>query len=400
MSKARDLANAGTALTTVSATELGYLDGVTSAVQTQIDSKIGQSTAINPSTVTTKGDILVATGSGTIVRQGVGTDGQVLVADSAQADGVNWVTPASGAVGLTLKRASIDAISWRDIATNGSNIWVIVGAAGSISSSTDGGATWTSRTSNLGANDINVVTYGLGIFVAGGAAGTITTSTDGITWTARTANVGTNSVISISLANNIFFAGAAGATTSMSTSTDGITWTGRAGATEIYGVKQVAFGNGYYVAAGQNEGNGGIMYSTNLSTWTSTNILSTFIYVVFNNNQFIVYNTSGPTNGRYTGNNPTTGWTTFTPVNMGSTLNHKTIDYYNGSLYYYATSSSGTPYQIIGRQKPQINTALGSVQEVYQNYFNTLPVDIQGLTSKGDGTFGMITSAGMVYFAS
>ena len=37
MSKARDLANAGTALTTVSATELGYLDGVTSAVQTQIN---------------------------------------------------------------------------------------------------------------------------------------------------------------------------------------------------------------------------------------------------------------------------------------------------------------------------------------------------------------------------
>jgi hypothetical protein len=45
MSKARDLANAGTALTTVSATELGYLDGVTSAVQTQIDSKAASSTA-------------------------------------------------------------------------------------------------------------------------------------------------------------------------------------------------------------------------------------------------------------------------------------------------------------------------------------------------------------------
>jgi hypothetical protein len=39
MTKARDLANAGTALTTVSATELGYLDGVTSAVQTQINAK-------------------------------------------------------------------------------------------------------------------------------------------------------------------------------------------------------------------------------------------------------------------------------------------------------------------------------------------------------------------------
>lgn len=39
MTKARDLANASTALSAVSATELGYLDGVTSAVQTQIDAK-------------------------------------------------------------------------------------------------------------------------------------------------------------------------------------------------------------------------------------------------------------------------------------------------------------------------------------------------------------------------
>lgn len=39
MSKARDLANAATALSAVSATELGYLDGVTSAVQTQINTK-------------------------------------------------------------------------------------------------------------------------------------------------------------------------------------------------------------------------------------------------------------------------------------------------------------------------------------------------------------------------
>lgn len=45
MTKARDLANAGTALTTVSATELGYLDGVTSAVQTQIDAKAALTSA-------------------------------------------------------------------------------------------------------------------------------------------------------------------------------------------------------------------------------------------------------------------------------------------------------------------------------------------------------------------
>ena len=38
MSKARDIANSGTAFTSVSPTELGYLDGVTSAIQTQFNS--------------------------------------------------------------------------------------------------------------------------------------------------------------------------------------------------------------------------------------------------------------------------------------------------------------------------------------------------------------------------
>ena len=46
--------------------------------------------AIQKSVVTTKGDILVATGSATIVRQGVGANGTVLTADSAEADGVKW----------------------------------------------------------------------------------------------------------------------------------------------------------------------------------------------------------------------------------------------------------------------------------------------------------------------
>ena len=45
MTKARDLANASTALSAVSATELAFLDGVTSAVQTQIDAKAASSTA-------------------------------------------------------------------------------------------------------------------------------------------------------------------------------------------------------------------------------------------------------------------------------------------------------------------------------------------------------------------
>ena len=48
---------------------------------------------IQPTIVTTKGDIIVATGNASLVRQGVGANGTVLTANSAQADGVEWVAP-------------------------------------------------------------------------------------------------------------------------------------------------------------------------------------------------------------------------------------------------------------------------------------------------------------------
>jgi hypothetical protein len=54
---------------------------------------------IQPTLLTTKGDIIVATGNATLVRQGVGANGTVLTADSAEADGVKWAAlPASGKV--------------------------------------------------------------------------------------------------------------------------------------------------------------------------------------------------------------------------------------------------------------------------------------------------------------
>lgn len=52
------------------------------------------STKVPLSTVTTKGDLIVATGAGAVARQGVGTDGQILLADSTQTAGVRWATPA------------------------------------------------------------------------------------------------------------------------------------------------------------------------------------------------------------------------------------------------------------------------------------------------------------------
>ena len=100
MTKARDIASAIPAPSTVSSAELGYLDGVTSAIQTQIDSKIGSASAINPTIVDAKGDIIAATAADTVAKLTVGANGTVLTAASGQATGLEWATVAAG--GMTL----------------------------------------------------------------------------------------------------------------------------------------------------------------------------------------------------------------------------------------------------------------------------------------------------------
>ncbi len=56
---------------------------------------------IQPTLLTTKGDIIVATGNATLTRQGVGSNNQVLMADSAQADGVKWANEATATLTTT-----------------------------------------------------------------------------------------------------------------------------------------------------------------------------------------------------------------------------------------------------------------------------------------------------------
>ena len=103
MTKARDIASAAPAPEGVTSTELGYVDGVTSALQTQINSKIGSAAAINPTIVDAKGDIIAATAADTVARLAVGANNTVLTADSATATGIKWATPAGG---LTLISAT------------------------------------------------------------------------------------------------------------------------------------------------------------------------------------------------------------------------------------------------------------------------------------------------------
>jgi hypothetical protein len=67
---------------------------IDATLKTQIDAQIPDSL------LTTKGDLIAATGASTPARLGVGANDTVLVADSTASTGMKWATPSSG--GITL----------------------------------------------------------------------------------------------------------------------------------------------------------------------------------------------------------------------------------------------------------------------------------------------------------
>jgi len=68
--------------------------------------------AIQNTIVDAKGDLISATAADTPARLAVGTNGQVLTADSTASTGIKWATPATASSGLTfISRTSISAQS-------------------------------------------------------------------------------------------------------------------------------------------------------------------------------------------------------------------------------------------------------------------------------------------------
>ena len=151
MTKARDLASAAPAPSTVSATEIGYLDGVSSAIQTQIDGKSGTSHNHNSDYIaktltTTTGDIIYASSANTPARLGIGSTSQVLTVSGGIPA---WASPAtSGFVGASVSHSgtvsasndtwtimpmdteAFDTNNFHSTSTNNSRITIPAGLAG------------------------------------------------------------------------------------------------------------------------------------------------------------------------------------------------------------------------------------------------------------------------------
>ncbi len=110
----------------------GDIEGVTAGVGISGGGTSGTVTVTNSmaTAMTTKGDIVVATGSGTFVRQGVGANNQVLMADSIEADGVKYANEATATLtttGDTLYASAANTLARRAIGSTGQILTVAGG---------------------------------------------------------------------------------------------------------------------------------------------------------------------------------------------------------------------------------------------------------------------------------
>jgi hypothetical protein len=350
MSKARDLANAGTALTTVSATELGYLDGVTSAVQTQINAK----EATLPDQTGNTGKYLTTNGTakswGTVSQYALpsqtGNSGKFLT--------TNGTTESWGTVNQPItwtNRLISTQVGFNQIAYNGTNLWVAVGSGGQLYRSSDG-ITWTQTTSGFSSNTIRDVAFGNNLWVAVGQNGTITTSTDGITWTARTSNMGSNQINAVAYANSVWVAVGAGGggtnTGGITYSSDGITWTRKNQTNTVGQNYQCVVYNGTNWIVGSNTSTNNYLYaSTPSGTWTQgvTNTQGQINWIIWDGTRHTFSE-----DGQMKYSLSSTFATRVVYTNFTSQTNIGAHKLYNGKIYgtgYYAFNYTPTNNEVV-----------------------------------------------------
>jgi hypothetical protein len=117
----------------------GDITGVTAGTGISGGGTSGDVTVTNSmaTALTTKGDLTPATGLAAFARLGVGANNTVLTADSAEATGLKWATPAGAATDFTLLNAGGTALTGAATITvsftSYTNIYVFVQAASSAS---------------------------------------------------------------------------------------------------------------------------------------------------------------------------------------------------------------------------------------------------------------------------
>lgn len=111
--------------------------------------------ALQKSVATTKGDLLVATAATTIARLGVGSDDQVLTADSSQPSGVRWAAVPSAPVSSVAGKTGAVTLDEGDVANLSTDLAAKADKTTSISAGTglSGGG-------DLSANRSLSVSYG------------------------------------------------------------------------------------------------------------------------------------------------------------------------------------------------------------------------------------------------
>ena len=184
----------------------------------------------------------------------------------------------------------------RDIAY-GNGLWVAVGDAGTVITSSDDGQTWARQISGITNNDdrIRGLTYAAGKFVAVTSYGESGISTNGTNWSFQTMGILNGAPEAITYGNGLFVAGGV-SVTNLAVSTNGTTWLPLAsGVTGT--IYDITYAQGLFVAVGTGPGLSGgfVLSSANGTNWTTrvTGFSGGLNGITFGNGKFVGVGYSG-----------------------------------------------------------------------------------------------------------
>jgi hypothetical protein len=137
--------------------------------------RIPGATGIQPTIVDAKGDIIAATAADSVTRLAVGTNDQVLTADSATATGLKWATPVTSGL-ILLNTTSFSGVSSQSINDVFSATYVnyLIKITLKITGGTGGDLLLRMRVSGTDASGAN---YNDQFFSADGSSGAFSRST-------------------------------------------------------------------------------------------------------------------------------------------------------------------------------------------------------------------------------